>query len=82
MQSLQAANRKLSEQQQKREKIMESNLRNEKRLQRYRARVEEMNKYKDSPEHFLTLSGYMNEAIQEYIFSHNCAFDLTHNNNQ
>jgi hypothetical protein len=41
-----------------------------------------MNKYKDSPEHFLTLSGYMNEAIQEYIFSHNCAFDLTHNNQQ
>jgi hypothetical protein len=59
--------------------MAESNLRNEKRLLRYRARIEEMGRYKDSPEHFLTMSGYMNECIQEYIFSHNYAFNVNPN---
>lgn len=67
------------EQNQKYQKIAESNLRNEKRLLRYRTRIEEMGKYKDSPEHFLTISGYMNESIQEYIFSHNYAFNVDPN---
>jgi hypothetical protein len=48
------------EQSQKHQKIQESNMRNEKRLMRYKVRVEEMNRFRDSPEHFLTLSGYMN----------------------
>jgi hypothetical protein len=68
--------KKLAEQTSKQQKMMESNLRNEKRLLRYRARIEEMNKHKDNPEHFLTMSGYMNECIQEYIFSHNYAFNI------
>ena len=34
-----------------------------------------MNKYKDNPEHFLAISGYMNEYIQQYIFSHNIAME-------
>mgnify|MGYP000468784374 CR=1 FL=1 len=33
-----------------------------------------MMRYKDSPEHFLAISGYMNETIQEYILSHNYTF--------
>lgn len=49
-------------------------MRNEKRLLRYRARIEEMSRYKDSPEHFLAVTGYMNESIQEYILSHNYTF--------
>jgi hypothetical protein len=59
--------------------MMESNLRNEKRLLRYRVRVDEMGRYKDRPEHFLTMSGYMNECVQEYIFSHNYAFHINPN---
>jgi hypothetical protein len=35
-------------------------MRNEKRLMRYRARIEEMNRFRDNPEYFLNLSGYMN----------------------
>ena len=35
-------------------------MRNEKRLLRYRARIEEMMRFKDSPEHLLAISGYMN----------------------
>ncbi len=38
-----------------------------------------MGKHKDNPEHFLTLSGYMNECIQEYILSHNYAFNVEPN---
>lgn len=49
-------------------------MRNEKRLLRYRARIEEMSRYKDSPEHFLSVTGHMNESIQEYILSHNYTF--------
>lgn len=64
-------NRRVNEQQQRQQKMLESNMRNEKRLLRYRARVEEMARYKDSPEHFLAMGGFMNESIQEYIFSHN-----------
>ena len=36
--------------------------------------MEEMNKYKNSPEHLLAISGHMNESIQEYILSHNYTF--------
>jgi hypothetical protein len=56
--------KKIVEQQNRQQKVAESNMRNEKRMLRYRARIEEMNRYKDSPEHFLTMSGYMNESIQ------------------
>jgi hypothetical protein len=43
-------------------------------LLRYRARIEEMARYRDSPEHLLAISGYMNETVQEYILSHNYTF--------
>lgn len=33
-----------------------------------------MGRYRDSPEHFLAVTGYMNESIQEYILSHNYTF--------
>lgn len=33
-----------------------------------------MIRYKDSPEHLLSISGYMNESVQEYILSHNYTF--------
>lgn len=67
-------NKRLAEQKYRQQKVVESNQRNEKRLLRYRARIEEMIKYKDSPEHFLSISGFMNETIQEYILSHNYTF--------
>ena len=35
-----------------------------------------MNKHKDNPEHFLIMSGYMNEYIQEYIISHDFVMDF------
>lgn len=54
-------------------------MRNEKRLLRYKARIEEMGRYKDSPEHFLTMSGYMNEPMQDYILNHNYAFHVNPN---
>lgn len=52
--------KKIGEQKHRHQKIMESNARNEKRLLRYRARIEEMMRFKDSPEHLLAISGYMN----------------------
>ena len=66
--------KKIAEQKHKQQKTAESNMRNEKRLLRYRARIEEMMRFKDSPEHLLAISGYMNETIQEYILSHNYTF--------
>ena len=56
--------RRVLEQKYKQQKMSESNLRNEKRLLRYRARIEEMIRYKDSPEHLLSISGYMSESVQ------------------
>lgn len=38
-----------------------------------------MGRYKDSPEHFLTMSGYMNESMQDYILNHNYAFNVNPN---
>jgi hypothetical protein len=38
-----------------------------------------MGRYKDSPEHFLTMSGYMNESMQDYILNHNYAFSVNPN---
>lgn len=66
--------KRIAENQHRHQKMVESNMRNEKRLLRYRARIEEMSRYKDSPEHFLAVTGYMNESIQEYILSHNYTF--------
>lgn len=66
--------KRIAEQKHKQQKTVESNMRNEKRLLRYRARIEEMMRYKDSPEHLLAISGLMNESIQEYILSHNYTF--------
>lgn len=37
------------EQNQKYQKLVESNMRNDKRMLRYKARIEEMGRYKDSP---------------------------------
>lgn len=56
--------KRIMEQRHRQQKTMESNVRNEKRLLRYRARIEEMMRYKDSPEHLLAISGLMNESIQ------------------
>jgi len=41
--------KRIAEQKHKQQKVVESNQRNEKRLLRYRARIEEMMRYKDSP---------------------------------
>ena len=58
---------------------MESTGRNEKRLLRHRAKIEEMNKHKDNPEIFLAMSGLMNEYVQEYILSHNYVLNVNPN---
>lgn len=71
--------RKTADQRHKLQRLREHNGRNEKRIMRYRARMEEMTKHKDNPEHFLVMSGYMNEYIQEYILSHDFAMEVNPN---
>ena len=66
--------KRIGESQHRCQKMFDSNMRNEKRLMRLRARIEEMGRYRDSPEQFLSVTGYMNESIQEYILSHNYTF--------
>jgi hypothetical protein len=46
---------------------------------KYKARFIEMNKYKDNPEYFLTLSGFMNEYVQAFMMSHNYHMEVDPN---
>ena len=71
--------KRIADQQIKHHKMVESNVRNEKRLLRYRAKMEEFNRQRNHPEHFLAVSGLMNESIQEYIMSHNYNFSASTN---
>ena len=50
---------------------MESNERNIKRLMRHRAKLEELYKHRNEPEHFLYMCGFMNEYMQEFMLCHN-----------
>ena len=56
---------------------MASNERNQKRILKTRAKLEEMFKYRNKPEYFLQVNGFMNEYVQSFIISHNFEFDST-----